>query len=162
MDKEKYLSEIEKKLKYLNNEQKQEEIFRISNELDSGKKMPDIDEEVDSIYKKYKINPNKKEKIEKNSLVQAFKNLFEVMKKNNWKDNLTIIKDIIVILLIVSLLKIPFIGIENLFFSIFREQLIDKAITVFNICMEVSYVIFAIFMLIRLFRRRFKEEMKLK
>ena len=162
MDKEKYLSEIEAKLKYLNNEQKQEEIFRISNELDSGKKLPDVDTEVDSIYKKYKINPNRRAKIEKNSLAQAFKNLFEVMKKNNWKDNLTIIKDIVVIIIIVSILKIPFIGIENLFFSVFGDQLIDKAITVFNICMEVAYVIFAIFMLIRLFRRRFKEEMKLK
>ena len=162
MDKEKYLKELEKRLEYLTAEQKQQEIFRVSNELDSGKVMNDLSNEVNQIYEKYKINPAKKKKVQENAFLSAFSNLIDHMGKNNWKDNLTIIKDIIVIIIIVSLLKIPFIGLENLLFYIGGSNLTDKMYTVFNFFIEVIYYIFALYMLIRLFRRRFKKEMKLK
>ena len=51
MNKEKYLKELEKRLTDLTDEQKQEEIFRVSNELDSGKIINDLSTEISEIYK---------------------------------------------------------------------------------------------------------------
>ena len=57
MNKEKYLKELEKRLVYLTPEQKSTEIFRLSNELDNNEIVKDLSQEVEEIYKKYKINP---------------------------------------------------------------------------------------------------------
>ena len=167
MDKKKYLSELEKRLKYLNDEQKQQEIFRVSNELDNGQSINDLSVEVQNIYKKYNINEDKKVKNENSKIYQIvdnfskkIKNIFSKMKKNDWKENSVIIRDFVIIILIVSILKIPFIGLETLLFSIFGDALTDQMYTVFNFFIELIYVIFAVIIFIRLFKRRFKKEME--
>ena len=70
MNKEKYLKELEKRLVYLTPEQKSTEIFRLSNELDNNEIVKDLSQEVEEIYKKYKINPSKKEKNENNKFLK--------------------------------------------------------------------------------------------
>ena len=167
MDKQKYLNELEKRLTYLNEEQKQQEIFRVSNELDNGSVMNDLSVEVDNIYKKYNINVEKKINHENNeffkkidSVSNKLKNIFKKMKKNNWKDNATIIRDFIIIILIVSVLKIPFEGVEILLFKIFGTAINDKIYTIINFFIELIYLIFAIYMFVRIFKRRFKKEME--
>ena len=159
MNKEKYLKELEKRLEYLNDEQKQQEIFRVSNELDSGNVMNDLSNEVDSIYKKYNINVKRQEKINNNSILTKFDNFKNKIKNNTWKENLTILKDFIVIILIVSIVKIPFIGVETLLFSIFENKISDKTYTIINYGLEGIYVVLAIMLFIKLFKDKFKEEM---
>ena len=113
MNKEKYLKELEKRLDLLTEEQKQDEIFRISNELDNSKVVNDISKEVEEIYKKYKIDINKKIKKSSNKYLIFLDNLstkiakfVNAMKKNGLKENLIIVRDVIILFLIVSIFKI--------------------------------------------------------
>jgi hypothetical protein len=167
MNKEKYLQELEKRLVYLKNEEKQQEIFRISNELDSGKIVKDISEEIKEIYQKYNIDISKKERQANNKflnklndIAKCFDNFLKKMKKNSLKDNAIILRDIILLILLVSILKIPFIGLETILFSTFNLVLSSNILNLLNFIIEVAYVIFAIVVFIKIFKKRFKEELK--
>lgn len=145
-------------MNYLTNEQKQEEIFRISNELDSGKFMNDLSNEVEAIYRKYNIDvEHQKKKVEKiyNSKLNNI-SLISKMKENSFKNNVIIIRDLLIIIIIVSVLKIPFIGVETLLFSIFKDTINDNIYTIIYYIIEFFYIIFAVFLFIRMFKKRFK------
>ena len=110
MNKDKYLKELEKRLKYLNPEQKSNEIFRISNELDNGGIVKDISQEIEDIYKKYKINPLKKEKNANNKILnkfdkigKSFENFYNSFIKYDSKNKIIIVRDLIIIILLVSI-----------------------------------------------------------
>lgn len=169
MNKEKYLKEIEKRLEYLTQEQKQEEIFRISNELDSGNVVNDINVEVNNIYAKYKINVDREIKKSNNKILgkldgfsKQTQTFINSLKKKSIKENLIIIRDILLIVLLISVLKIPFIAIETILFSAFGEIFNYKVFDAINLVIEICYVIFAIILFIRIFKKRFKEELKIK
>ena len=168
MNKDKYLKELEKRLKYLNSEQKSNEIFRISNELDNGGIVKDISQEIEDIYKKYKINPLKKEKNANNKILnkfdkigKSFENFYNSFIKYDSKNKIIIVRDLIIIILLVSIFKIPFLVLENVLFSFFHNMLSVKIINLFNNLVEILYVIFAIITFIKMFKRRFKKELKI-
>lgn len=167
MNKEKYLKELEKRLKFLSDAEKQEEIFRVSNLLDNEEIVKDIHAEVQDIYKKYKIDEEKERKKEKNKMIhllnefsQKCSRFTQTMKKNDYKKNLVIIRDILLILLITFILKIPFIGVETLLFSLFGQILSDFVFTIFHILIEILYLLFAIYFFLHIFSKRFKKEME--
>lgn len=167
MNKDKYLKELEKRLNFLTSEQKQQEIFRISNELDSGKVMNDLSVEIKEIYDRYKVNIDKEIKKSNNkflSTLNKFSKNIEIfiknIKKKTIKENLIVLRDIILIMLLVSVLKIPFIGIETILFSLFGEILSYNIFNIINFVIEIIYIIFAIFTFIRMFKKRFKEELE--
>lgn len=167
MNKEKYLKELEKRLEYLTPEQKQEEIFRISNELDNGKVINDISLEVKDIYAKYKIDTNKEIKKSNNKLIMkmdVFSNKIKIfivnVKKKTPKEKVVVLRDILIITLIISILKIPFIAVETVLFSIFGNIFNDAIFNVIHFIIEMLYIIFAIFTFIKMFNKRFKEELE--
>ena len=130
MNKEKYLKELEKRLVYLTPEQKSTEIFRISNELDNNEIVKDLSQEVEEIYKKYKINLFKKEKNENNKFLKLldkignyFQNFYKSFINYSTKDKALVIRDLIIIFLLISLFKIPFLVLENIIFSFFNNIL---------------------------------------
>ena len=165
MNKEKYLKELEKRLDMLSDEQKQEEIFRVSNEIDSGKVMNDLSIEVDAIYKKYKIKKSSKKKNtntkEYEGVIKYLNNFVNSVKQNDYKANLIVIRDIIIILILVSIFKIPFIALETFTFSVFQNMIADKFYTIIHYIIEIIYIVFAVFTFLRIFSKRFKKEMKL-
>ncbi|MBE6160916.1 MAG: hypothetical protein E7158_01670 [Firmicutes bacterium] len=164
MNKEKYLKELEKRLQYLKDEEKQQEIFRVSNELDSGKVMNDLSIEVNEIYSKYNINIDKIEKKEskKNKSNKYLSKFIEYCKKNSLKQNAIVVRDIIILLLIVSLLKIPFIAVDTSLFSVFGNSISDKLYTIIHYIIEILYIIFAISLFTKMFKKRFDKELKVK
>ena len=168
MNKEKYLKELEKRLVYLTPEQKSTEIFRISNELDNNEIVKDLSQEVEEIYKKYKINLFKKEKNENNKFLKLldkignyFQNFYKSFINYSTKDKALVIRDLIIIFLLISLFKIPFLVLENIIFSFFNNILSLKIVNLLNNVVEFLYITFAIFTFIKLFKRRFKKELKI-
>ena len=168
MNKEKYLKELEKRLVYLTPEQKSTEIFRISNELDNNEIVKDLSQEVEEIYKKYKINLFKKEKNENNKFLKLldkignyFQNFYKSFINYSTKDKALVIRDLIIIFLLISLFKIPFLVLENIIFSFFNNILSLKIVNLLNNVVEFLYIIFAIITFIKLFKRRFKKELKI-
>lgn len=167
MNKEKYLKELEKRLEYLTDEQKQQEIFRVNNELDSGKVMNDLNVEIKEIYAKYKINVNKEIKKTNNKfliLLNKFSGKIETFikknKKKTIKEKLAVLRDIVIIMLIVSFLKIPFIALDTIMFNLFEEILSYNVFNVIHFFIEIIYIIFAIVTFIKMFTKRFREELK--
>lgn len=168
MNKEKYLKELEKRLVYLTPEQKSTEIFRISNELDNNEIVKDLSQEVEEIYKKYKINLFKKEKNENNKFLKLldkignyFQNFYKSFINYSAKDKALVIRDLIIIFLLISLFKIPFLVLENIIFSFFNNILSLKIVNLLNNVVEFLYITFAIITFIKLFKRRFKKELKI-
>lgn len=168
MNKEKYLKELEKRLVYLTPEQKSTEIFRISNELDNNEIVKDLSQEVEEIYQKYKINLSKKEKNENNKFLKFldkignyFQNFYKSFINYSAKDKALVIRDLIIIFLLISLFKIPFLVLENIIFSFFNNILSLKIVNLLNNVVEFLYIIFAIITFIKLFKRRFKKELKI-
>ncbi len=168
MNKEKYLKELEKRLVYLTPEQKSTEIFRISNELDNNEIVKDLSQEVEEIYKKYKINLFKKEKNENNKFLKLldkignyFQNFYKSFINYSTKDKALVIRDLIIIFLLISLFKIPFLVLENIIFSFFNNILSLKIVNLLNNVVEFLYITFAIITFIKLFKRRFKKELKI-
>ncbi len=168
MNKEKYLKELEKRLVYLTPEQKSTEIFRLSNELDNNEIVKDLSQEVEEIYKKYKINPSKKEKNENNKFLKFldkignyFQNFYKSFINYSTKDKALVIRDLIIIFLLISLFKIPFLVLENIIFSFFNNILSLKIVNLLNNVVEFLYIIFALITFIKLFKRRFKKELKI-
>lgn len=160
MNKEKYLKELEKRLSDLTEEQKQQEIFRISNELDSGKVVNDLSTEINEIYKKYesknfKVDRNNNFVNKLNKFSSFFDKFIKLIKKNSFKDNLIVIRDFILIILIISFLKIPFLGVENILFSLLKNIVSNNIHNIINLIIEILYVIFAVIMFIKIFKRRF-------
>ena len=161
MNKEKYLKEIEKRLDRLSPQQKQTEVFRISNDLDNGKVMNDISVEVENIYKKYKIKKNAKKRNLENERFPHLVSFADSIKENDYKQNIVVVRDIIIMILIVSFLKIPFIALYEFVFGIFQNMIADKYYVILNVMINVIYIIFAVYLFIVLFKRRFKKEMNL-
>lgn len=168
MNKEKYLKELEKRLVYLTPEQKSTEIFRLSNELDNNEIVKDLSQEVEEIYKKYKINLLKKEKNENNKFLKFldkignyFQNFYKSFINYSTKDKALVIRDLIIIFLLISLFKIPFLVLENIIFSFFNNILSLKIVNLLNNVVEFLYITFAIITFIKLFKRRFKKELKI-
>ncbi len=168
MNKEKYLKELEKRLVYLTPEQKSTEIFRISNELDNNEIVKDLSQEVEEIYKKYKINLFKKEKNENNKFLKLldkignyFQNFYKSFINYSTKDKALVVRDLIIIFLLISLFKIPFLVLENIIFSFFNNILSLKIVNLLNNVVEFLYITFAIITFIKLFKRRFKKELKI-
>ena len=168
MNKEKYLKELEKRLIYLTPEQKSTEIFRVSNELDNNEIVKDLSQEVEEIYQKYKINPSQKEKNENNKFLifldkigNYFQNFYKSFINYSAKDKALVIRDLIIIFLLISLFKIPFLVLENVIFSFFNNILSLKIVNLLNNVVEFLYILFAIIVFIKLFKRRFKKELKI-
>ena len=163
MNKDKYLKEIEKRLEFLTDEQKQTEIFRLNNELDSDNYVNDISNEVEEIYKKYGID-SKKEQIKKErkenlkGLPKYLNNFFEYFKNSSKTMKFTIVRDIIAIIFVALIIKIPFIAIQTALFSIFGTSISDLMYTIIEYILNVIYAVLAILYIITRFKKRFGHE----
>ena len=167
MDKDKYLKEIEKRLEFLTDEQKQTEIFRLNNEFDSDNYVNDISNEVNEIYKKYNINVEKeKSKRERKAnltgVAKYLDNFATSFKAKDKKGKFNIIKDMLLIFLVAILFKIPFEAVQTILFSVFQNSLPDIVYTIIEYLLNIIYAVLAIYYIYSRFKKRFKEEFGLE
>ncbi len=166
----KYLEDIRSYISVLDENTINKEINNIKNYLDNnlkdGKKFEELNivsakEQAIEILKSYNINSDlilKKENFFKRKgreLGNAFNHLFNIMSKNSLKANLKILLDILILLVFISLVKIPFIAIRNVGESLLQNIDFPLAYDIWGITIEVVYIIVAIMIFINVFPKWF-------
>lgn len=114
------------------------------------------------ILKKYGVNSEvifKKDNFVKKKvkdLVGAFNHLLDIMGKNDLKSNLKIIFDILLLLVFISLCKIPFIVVRNLGESLLSYINLSFIYDIWDLVIEFVYIIVAVMIFINVFPKWFK------
>ena len=146
---DKYLEEIKSYLYVLDSDTIEKEINNIKNyiekALSDGKKFEDLNlasakDQAIEILKSYNINSE----------------IILKKGKNDLKGNLKIIFDILVLLIFISLVKIPFIGIRNIGESLLQNIDFPLAYDIWGITIEIVYIFVAILIFINVFPKWFR------
>ena len=169
---DKYLEEIKSYLEILDKSIVEKEINNIKNvieqNMNNGKKFEELnlvsaEEQAKTILRSYNINSDiilKKSNFIKRKgkeLVDAFNHLLNIMSKNDFKANLKIIFDILVLLIFISLVKIPFIAIRNIGESLLQNINFPLAYDIWGFVIEIVYIIVAVMIFINVFPKWFKK-----
>ena len=165
---DKYLDEIRSYLGVLDKSIVDKEIANIKTVLEqnmNGKSFEDLAlvsalDQAKEILKSYGVNSEivlQKENYFKRKgkeLIDGFVHLFDI--KNNFKANLKIVFDIIVLFVFISLVKIPFIAIRNIGESLLNNINFALAYDIWGIAIEFVYIVVAIMIFINVFPRWYK------
>ena len=169
---DKYLEEIKSYLEILDKSIVEKQINNIKNvveqNMNNGKKFEELnlvsaEEQAKTILRSYNINSDiilKKSNFIKRKgkeLVDAFNHLLNIMSKNDFKANLKIIFDILVLLIFISLVKIPFIAIRNIGESLLQNINFPLAYDIWGFVIEIVYIIVAVMIFINVFPKWFKK-----
>lgn len=174
MIEEEWLRNLENSLEIFTEEQKEIEVDiqrkRLEEKIQSGlteeeaiKSLGTIEEIQKEILKKHGINPEKIIK-KNNFFYQKFEELFEAihrvvdtMGKNNFKENVKIILDLLVLIFFICLIKIPFILIRNLGDSLLLSfELPSIILNIWSLIIDIIYIIVAIMIFMNIFTKWFK------
>ncbi len=175
MKKEEFMKELKEKLDILDEKEIKDIIEEYTGYIDekvkSGKTEEEaikdfgsIDELTTELLKAYKINVNKKEKEKNfiNNFVESINNWIDkviqcVSKKSN-QEIIRMIIEILIILLIIGLCKIPFEFMEKYgynIFQIFQNSLGRLLYRLWKFMLEILYLIFAVVVFIKIINRRY-------
>lgn len=166
MNKEEWLSLIEKKLDILTEDAKKEELKKLENTFEQlkeeEKNITSIEKIQKEIFLNRGINPQKimtkKGWVYKHleELFEGIHNIVESMSHNSKKENIKIIIDLLVLIFFICLIKIPFILIRNLGESVFTIVEIPYALEIWSLIIDIIYIIVAIMVFINIFTKWFK------
>jgi len=93
----------------------------------------------------------------------AIDNFVAKMSKKETKEVVKTIGELLIVLLIVALTKIPFIFIKDLavtFLELFQVSVTDFAASVISVVIEATYLVTAVVLFISIFKKRFGESTK--
>lgn len=174
MNKEKFIKKLRKRLEVLENKEIEDIVSEyegyIEEKVSSGKteeeavsELGDFEEIVSDLLGAYKVKPTKANADSNfNGIVNKISNgidkFIDSLNNKSGRDILKILIEIIIVLLIIGLLKIPFAIIRDLGCNIF-DNLIAPFGNIFSyiwyIIIEVSYVILAIIFFIKMLEKRY-------
>lgn len=103
------------------------------------------------VYKKHGFIYNHLEQ-----LAQVIHRLVDVMSKNDFKSNLKIVVDILVLFVFVALLKIPFIVVQNLGDTLLGYFSVPALGDIWSLVVDCIYIFVAIIVFIDIFKKYFK------
>ncbi len=167
---EKYLEEVRQGISVLNASIVENEINKIKNELtlsiEKGmneneilKNYPSAKDKIREILQNNGLNSGKN-----NFFVEKFQELFrvinkvvDVMSKNDLKSNAKIISDILILIILICLLKIPFILVRNVGDSLISYINFPLALKIWGIAIEFVYIIVGIMVFINVFTKWFNK-----
>ena len=148
MNKETFLKELKRNLKYLSRREKSEQLVYYDN-LDSY----DLDpiEEANKIYEKMGL----KTKIFNISLKEAIIEIIEALKSKNKDLIISVVLFFLYLLLLIILIKIPFIYIRDIPVSIFTDFFKnDNNYYLYVFILDILYAITTIIIFIRLIKKK--------
>ena len=157
-----FINEVKKYLNVLSPDIVTKEIENLKTNLNGDYSKVKAKDVAKDILVKYNVNPNivfKKENFIKRKmqdLVEAFNHLLEIMGQNDFKSNLKIVLDILILLAFISLCKIPFIAIRNIGESLLNSINVSYAYDIWALAIELVYIIVAIMIFINVFPKWFK------
>ena len=171
MDKNTYLQTFKNGLSIFEESYQQKQVLdleqKISKLVDGGKteeealqSLGDVKEQIHLVYQKNHVA----EQIQKTSfftgkyesLLDIIHRIIDVMSKNSSKANMKIIFDILILIFLVCIIKIPFILVKDLGESLLAFLSIPFINTLWNFIIEVSYVFVAVVVFLNIFRRWFQ------
>ncbi len=174
MNKEKFLESLRKKLSILEESEIEdiiseydgyieEKIAQGSTEKEAVKSMGNVDELARELLSAYKIkNPEEKSHDTFNNLADEVLNIFEriidIFTHKSFNDILRFVFELIFILLIIAICKLPFEIIENMGRGVFVSLgvgVYSIPIRIWNFILEFAYLIFAILLFIKIFENRY-------
>ena len=126
------------------------------------KSFGNINDIAKKILEKHGIN-SQKVLTKSNFVTEKFAEIFDViqrvinaMSKNKAKENIKIIIDILILLLLISLIKIPFILIQNLGDSILLYLENPLIVEIWALIVDLLYILVAIITFVNIFTKWFK------
>ena len=173
MNQEEFIKKLKDKLEILTPEALEEEIKIYELEIERQKEQNIKEEDiiksfgtieniVKKILKKHGINPEKVMKKE-SLLYKKFEELFEVihrvvdvMSKNDFKENVNIFFDLLIIIIFISLIKIPFILIQNLGDSLLSYIDIPYSMDIWGLIVDLIYIVISVIIFANIFTKWFK------
>lgn len=171
MDKNTYLQTFKNGLSIFEESYQQKQVLdleqKISKKVASGKteeealtELGDVAAQIRLIYQKNHVAEKAQktsffaEKYE--SLLDIIHRIIDVMSKNSAKANMKIIFDILILIFLVCIIKIPFILVKDLVESLLAFLSSPFINSLWNFIVELSYVFIAIIVFLNIFRRWFQ------
>lgn len=173
MTKEEFQRRLRNKLEILTEKAQEDEIRKYEEKIEEEKKQGRTEEEIlsklniEEIAKNILENRgiNLEKALKKNNIIYkkiedlcyTINRIVDAMSKNTAKENTKIILNILIIVLVVCLLKIPFIFVKDLgltIIEIFNNSILTK---VWDIIFEILYVIVAVIVFVTIFTNWFKD-----
>ena len=178
MNKEDFLKELDKKIDVLKKDEREKIIKKyktqITKRVNKGEDEEtvvasyDVDKLAKEILDGYGVKSDKAAtKTESKGffgdLVATIEGLVDSLSKKSGKEILFLLLEIIIILVIVALLKIPFVFIRDLLMNIFNllgTPFTSVIMKIISISVEIIYILFAIIVFIVIFKKRFEKYRK--
>lgn len=173
MNKEEFKKKLENSLEIFNEETKREEINKYLEKIVEEEKNGLEEKEaikkigtIESIQKEIMIlhGLDPKKVVRKNGYIyHKFEELFKVihkvvdqMSKNSFQENAKIILDLLVLIFVICLIKIPFILVRNIGDSILIVLDIPRILDIWGLLLDVIYIIVGLMIFTNIFTKWFK------
>ncbi len=168
MNRKEFLKRLRKELSFLEKKELEKEILEYINKIDSSnaqdieviKEFGSIETIVKDVCKKHGLNYKQIKEQKQNSFKNFYNDLIElstIVKNSDKKKKSKILLDILLLIVVACVLKIPFIFIRDLGDKI-TEAFLDSNVTVlavWGLIIEFVYVITAITFFIKTFKKWF-------
>ena len=164
MKKEEFLLRVRARLDFLLAEEIDKEISVLNMQIstdDDIKKLGSVDEVCKKIYSSRGIDYAK---LHGDTIIHSsfeemiiiVRNLVDQMGKNDFKSNIKIVFDILLLFVFIALVKVPFIAIRSLGDSLFEHFNITYISNIWGLIIELIYIAVAIILFVTIFNRYFK------
>lgn len=173
MNKEEFLKKLRKRLDILEDSEIEDIVSEYEGYIDEKvslgltekeavKELGDFEEIVNDLLAAYKVKPNNKEDNTMNKVINkisiAIDNFMDSLNDKSGKDILRVLIEIIIILFLICLLKIPFSMIRDLGSNIFEEiafPIGNIFSIIWHFIIEISYIIVSFIFFIKMFEKRY-------
>lgn len=171
MKKEEFLNKLRKKLSILEDKEIEdiiseydgfieEKVKRGITEEEAVKELGDLEEIAQDLLGAYKVKPQETNTLKKfiNKVSYMFDVFLKELETKDWKDILRMIIEIGLIIVLILVLKIPFLLLKDLGSSIFSElanPLSNIFYGIWSFIIEVSFFLIAIILFIKIIERRY-------
>lgn len=173
LNQEEFIKKLKDKLDILTPEALEEEIKIYESDIESKKTQNLAEEDIiksfgslesieKRILKKHGINPEKVMKKESfiykkfEELFQVIHRVVDIMSKNDFKENVKIIFDLLILIIFICLIKIPFILVQNLGDSLLSYIDIPYISDIWGLIVDLIYIIIAVIIFVNIFTKWFK------
>ena len=173
MDKNKYLQLFKNGISIFTESYQQQKVLeldeKISKLMEDGKSeeealsiLGDIEQYIDTIYKENHVN-RQQLKPKKSFLISSYEQLFQtirhvinVMSKNSSRANAKILLDILILLGLTCVIKIPFILVRDLGDSTLDFFANPLLVNIWHLGVEIFYLIVAVTFFLNVFKKWFQ------
>lgn len=167
MNRKQFIKKLRRNLKFLDKKNLEEEIYVFTKQLNKSKKSEEetiksfgsIKDIVKEICNNRNLDYNKVSKYHFfKGYYNDFVDLINIFKNNNGKTRFKIITDLLLLIVVTCILKIPFIFIRDMgdkSIDIFFKNDV-KLLTVWGVLIEIIYIIVALSFFLKTFKKWFR------